>query len=126
MTLTKALTLAQSYETAVKDATTLIPNSASSQQIHRVQPTIKAQRAQSKKPCYRCTRTGYSPSACKFRKEHCHNCNKIAHIKKACTSRQQVKGVASRGVQYVDQTELPTRNGEAIKPGTEQERNGTN
>ena len=37
LTLTKALTLAQSYETAVKDATTLVPNDASSQQINRVQ-----------------------------------------------------------------------------------------
>ena len=35
--LTKALTLAQSYETAVKDATTLVPNNTSSQQIQRVQ-----------------------------------------------------------------------------------------
>ena len=38
LTLAKALTLAQAHETAVKDATTLLPNDASSQQIHRVQP----------------------------------------------------------------------------------------
>ena len=83
LTLTKALTLAQSYENTVKDATTLVPNDASSQQIHRVQSTTQPQRAQSKKPCYRCTRTGHSTSACKFRKECCHNCKKIGHIKKA-------------------------------------------
>ena len=82
LTLTKALTLAHSYETAVKDATTLVPNDASSQQIHRVQSATQPQRAQSKKPCYRYTRAGHSPSACKFRKECCHNCNKIGHIKK--------------------------------------------
>ena len=48
--LIKALTLAQSYETAVKNATTLIPNDASSQQIHRIKSAIEVQRAQSKKP----------------------------------------------------------------------------
>ena len=36
--------------------------------------------------------------------------NKIGHIKKACASRQQGRGVASRDVQHVDQTEPPTRN----------------
>ena len=43
LTLTKALTLAQSYEIAVKDATTLIPNDASSQQtVHRVRSGTEA------------------------------------------------------------------------------------
>ena len=105
LTLTKALSLAQAYETAVKDATTLLPSNASPQQIHRVQSAAKAQ---SKKPCYRCTRTGHSPGACRFRKERCHNCSKIGHIKKACRQADKV-GVPSRNVQFVDQTETPTK-----------------
>ena len=65
LTLAKALSLTQAYKMAVKDATTLFTNDVSLQQIHRVQPAVQAQ---SKKPCYRCTRTGHSPSACWFRK----------------------------------------------------------
>ena len=100
------MSLAQAYETAVKDATTLLPSDASPQQIHRVQSAAKAQ---SKKPCYRCTRTGHSPGACRFRKERCHNCSKIGHIKKACRQADKV-GVPSRNVQFMDQTETPTKN----------------
>ena len=42
LTLTKALSLAQAYETAVKDATTSLPSDASPQQIHRVQSAAQA------------------------------------------------------------------------------------
>ena len=102
LTLAKALSLAQAYETAVKDATTLLPDSA--QQIHRVNPAAAGQTPK-KKLCYRCTGTGHSPGSCRFRKERCHNCHKVGHIKKACK-----QGGATRNVQFVDQTEPPTKN----------------
>ena len=102
LTLAKALSLAQSYEAAVKDAATLLPDDT--QQIHRVTDAA-AGRTHSKKPCYRCTGIGHSPGSCRFRKERCHNCHKIGHIKKACK-----QGLPTRNVQYVDQTEPPTKN----------------
>ena len=63
LTLAKALSLAQAYETAIKDATTLLPDNA--QQIHRVNPTAAGQ-THKKKPCYRCTGTEHSPGTCHF------------------------------------------------------------
>ena len=66
LTLAKALSLAQAYETAVKDATTLLPDNA--QQIHRVNPAAAAGQTHKKKSCYRCTGTGHSPGICRFRR----------------------------------------------------------
>ena len=92
LTLAKALSLAQAYETAVKDATILLPDSA--QQIHRVNPAAAAAgQTPKKKSCYRCTGTGHSPGICRFCKECCHNCHKVGHIKKACK-----QGGATRNV----------------------------
>ena len=53
LTLAKVLSLAQSYETAVKDAATLSPNDT--QQIHRVNAATAAGQTHSKKPYYICT-----------------------------------------------------------------------
>jgi len=103
LTLTKAVTLAQSYESAVRDATVLLP-SGESQQVHTVSP-----KGQNKdptgKPCYRCARTGHSPAVCRFRKERCHSCNKVGHIKRACKSgRSQLDKHPPRKVRFVEES----------------------
>ena len=68
LTLAKTMSIAQSYETAEKDATELLP--AVPQPVQRVQPP--AAQVHNKK-CYRCARPGHFPSACRFKKERCHN-----------------------------------------------------
>ena len=54
LTLAKALYLAQAYETAIKDPTTLLSHNA--QQLHRANPAAVAAATQThnNKPCYRC------------------------------------------------------------------------
>ena len=82
--LTKAILIAQSHETAEKDATKLLPQDANSQPIYRVQPAPAT--GAPRKKCYRCAKVGHWQSACRFKKERCHNCNKVGHIKRACTA----------------------------------------
>ena len=98
LTLVKAMSIAQSYETAEKDATELLPTETVPQPVHRVQPA--AAQTHHKK-CYRCGRPGHLPSTCRFKKERCHNCNKIGHIKRACTVNP--KNTPVRNVQLVSQ-----------------------
>ena len=80
----KAVLLAQSYETAVRDATVLLP--VEQTPVHKVQPvsshkkpTISSQ--QTNKPCYRCGKTGvlvgWSQNIVIFAR-------KIGHIKRVC------------------------------------------
>ena len=99
LTLDKAITIAQSYETAEKDATELLPNETVSQPVHRVQSAVA--QAHNKK-CYRCARPGHWPGACRFKKERCHKCNKIGHIKRACTTVNH-RSTPARNVQHVSQ-----------------------
>ena len=86
LTLDKAIRIAQSYETAQKDATELLPNETVPQPVHRIQPVLAAQSQAHNKKCYRCAKPGHLPSACRFKKERCHKCHKIGHIKRACTT----------------------------------------
>ena len=92
------MSIAQSYETAEKDPTELLPKETVPQPVHRVQPA--AAHVHNKK-CYRCARPGHFPSACYFKKERCHNCNKIGYIKRACTANP--KSTPVRNVQLVSQ-----------------------
>ena len=80
------MSLAQSYETEVRDATVLLP--VEQAPVHKVQPvsghkkpTISSQ--QTKKPCYRCVKTGHLPSTYWFKPEHCHFCKEIERACKA-------------------------------------------
>ena len=96
--LTKAMSIAQSYETAEKDVTELLPKETVPQPVHRVQPAAAPVH---NKKCYRCARPGHFPSACCFKKERCHSCNKIGHVKRACTANP--KSTHVRNVQLVSQ-----------------------
>ena len=106
LSLTKAISIAQSYETEEKDATELLPQDANSQPVYRVHPA-PATGAPSKK-CYRCAKAGHGPSACRFKKESCHNCNKVGHIKCACTA--PPKGTPVRNVQLVSESDTTNTN----------------
>ena len=104
--LFKAISIAQSCETAEKDATELLPQDANSQPVYRVHP-VPATGVPSKK-CNRCAKVGHWPSACCFKKERCHNCNKVGHIKRTCTA--PPKGTAVRNVQLVFESDTTNTN----------------
>ena len=106
LSLTKAISIAQSYEMAEKDATELLPQDANSQPVYRVH-TTPATGAPSIK-CYRCAKARHWPSGCFFKKERCHNCNKVGHIKRACTA--PPKGTSVRNVQLVSESDTTNTN----------------
>ena len=109
LSLTKAISIAQSYEMSEKDATELLTQDANSQPIYRVQPAPAT--GTPRKKCYRCAKVGHWPSACHFKKEHCHNCNKVGHIKRACTAHP--KSTPVRNVQLVSDSDITNTNSTA-------------
>ena len=110
LSLTKAISIAQSYKMAEKDATELLPQDADLQPVYRVQPA-PATGAPSKK-CYRCAKAGHWPSACCFKKERCRNCNKVGHIKRACTA--PPKGTLVRNVQLGSKSDTTNTNSTTV------------
>ena len=106
LSLTKAISIAQSYKTAEKDATKLLPQDANSQPVYRIQPAPAT--GAPRKKCYRCAKAGHWPSACRFKKERCHNCNKVGHIKRACTA--PPKSTPVRNVQLVSESDTTNTN----------------
>ena len=107
LSLTKAISIAQSYKTTEKDTTELLKQvTANSQPVYRVQPAPAT--GAPRKKCYRCAKAGHSPSACRFKKERCHNCNKVGHIKHACTA--PPKSTPVRNVQLVCESDTTNTN----------------
>ena len=106
LSLTNAISIAQSYETAEKEATQLLPQDANSQPVYRIQPAPAT--GAPRKKCYRCAKAGYWPSACRFKKECCHNCNKVGHIKCVCTA--PPKSTPVRNVQLLSESDTTNTN----------------
>ena len=82
LTFASAVELAQSLETASKDAQQQKEEASGS--VHNV-TTPKP----GKVACYRCGQTNHKASECRFKEATCHNCGKKGHIKAACRSRRQ-------------------------------------
>ena len=88
LTFTKALKLAQSYESADKNAQQLkgADPAAPVQKIGAqspVRPTSKRGQA-----CYRCGLSNHKADKCRFEDATCHGCGKKGHIKRACRSKK--------------------------------------
>ena len=82
LTFTKALEMAQSLETATKDAQQLKREASGA--VHRVTSPKPAKEA-----CYRCGQTNHKAHDCRFKEATCHNCGKKGHIKVVCRSKKQ-------------------------------------
>ena len=75
-------------EAATKQYTELRSRAVSGQpHIHDIQ-VLSRTTAGPKNKCYRCGRTGHSPSFCHFRDQKCRKCGKIGHIAKVCNSQE--------------------------------------
>ena len=82
LTFTKAMELAQTLETASKDAqmkaTEQVPSGNST--VHKVMSPSQ------KEACYRCGLTSHKAADCRFKEAACHAYGKKGHIKRACKS----------------------------------------
>ena len=82
LTFASAVELAQSLETASKDAQQQKEEASGS--VHNVTTPNPGTVA-----CYRCGQKNHKASECRFKEATCHNCGKKGHIKPACRSRRQ-------------------------------------
>ena len=76
LTFSRAMEIAQSVETATRDA-----QQQSEVAIH-ITPA-------SRDSCYRCRQSGHKADSCMFKHSICHGCGKKGHIRKVCRSTKQ-------------------------------------
>ena len=60
-------------------------------EAHRDKDAVHTMRKDTKKPCYRCGRSGHSSVKCRFKEATCHSCGKVGHIAPACRGKSTVK-----------------------------------
>ena len=75
LTFKKAFDIAQSYESAAKNLSSL-QETGNYQDVHQVRA--------SSQPCYRCGHSGHRPDQCKFKTATCYYCGKTGHIRTVC------------------------------------------
>ena len=85
LTFIKAVELAQTLETASKDAQMKAtdPAPSGSGPVHNVTSPPK------KEACFRCGLSNHKAHDCRFKEATCHSCGKKGHIKRACRSSRQ-------------------------------------
>ena len=88
LTLASAIEIAQGMEAATKQSTELRSRAVSGQPHNHDIQLLSRTTARPKNKCYRCGRTGHSPTICHFRDQKCRKCGKIGHIAKVCNSRE--------------------------------------
>ena len=114
LTLTKALTLAQSMERAQKDL----------KEIHFSEsdtlPSESAHNVSSRKPvCHRCLGAGHSPGTCRFKLAKCNKCYKTGHIARACRTIEPSKQTKQRSQDSNQgQNSIPKQQQQRKKTGT--------
>ena len=86
LTYQKALEIARGMEAA----------DSNTKSFKTFEPSIKkftsrVPRSADRKTCYRCGRTGHTPTECKFKDADCHSCGKKGHIAPVCKSSSQRK-----------------------------------
>ena len=95
--LAKAVKIALSLEGADKSSRAmhgaLVPAliTSTEAEAHRDKDAVHTMRKDTKKPCYRCGRSGHSSVKCRFKEATCHSCGKVGHIAPACRGKSTVK-----------------------------------
>ena len=95
LTYEKAFSVAQALEAADRSAKELDKGS----EIHAILPQAHSHRAQARthgataspqkhgQPCYRCSGTNHTSTACRYKDSDCLHCGKKGHIARVCRSR---------------------------------------
>ena len=84
LTFKKALEIAQTFETAARDAKDLQDAPRFTAPVHNVT------RTPSQSECYRCG-GHHNPLGCRHRESSCHNCGKKGHLARKCRNSQQLR-----------------------------------
>lgn len=95
LTFSKAVEVAQSLETAAKDAQQLKKDPSKDSQVRRVS---HSHGGPEREACYRCGKRNHKAETCRFKDASCFECGKKGHIKAACRSAHKPQsGFASPG-----------------------------
>ena len=123
LTLTRALAIAHSAETAHKnlkemkapphEPTASVSNSSKSESVHRMSGK-KTTTDTAGVICHRCGTPGHLATTCRFRDRVCHKCKKRGHLAKVCRSKSRAStssGPRRRTSQSVRQVEEDSDSG---------------
>ena len=110
LTLAKAVELAQSMETAAKNAKELAQDGASvSGNVNRVTPPKRGKDTSSFRQrfsgtCYCCGKVGHKRQNCRMKNEICRGCGKKGHLIKVCRSKQPTAGKGKKPVNHLEES----------------------
>ena len=93
LSLTKAVTTAQSMEAADLEAKSLRVEKSTVSTVKASSSGTRQIPAPSKKACQHCGKTNHSSDKCFYKDATCHICKQMGHLAKVCNSRQQVRVV---------------------------------
>ena len=97
LTFAKAWELAQSHETAAKNAQETKnsvprgPPVPDETQVHKLSPPVTDETQVHKLTsgsCFRCGYDSHVPSLCPFRNAKCYNCSRTGHVRRTCRGRR--------------------------------------
>ena len=99
LSLTKAVTTAQSMEAADLEAKSLRVDKSVVNMVSKATSSGTRQTPVSiKKACRHCGKNNHSSDKCFYKEATCHICKKTGHLAKVCNSRQQVRVVPQSSV----------------------------
>ena len=89
-TFTDAIELVQSLNSADKTTHAIYAGRAPDSAAVTISSTVNVASntgSSTKRPCYRCGRTGHLSDYCRFKDATCHSCGKTGHIAPVCKSK---------------------------------------
>ena len=99
LTLAKAIEIAQSTESAERNALQLKGGAAA--KVMLIDPQ-RSKKVEKKGVCGRCGNKGHKSSECRYKDAKCHKCHKVGHLAKVCRSRNTSTGQQGGGTKWIE------------------------